>query len=171
MRWSSRRICWAVLAVVIVATWGAPAQAAVKTESTPSLATEVCEDMVRGAVELAASAKLPTPQVGGWVGKGKTRYVCTYDLGDGRMTLTVQIVKDVGQAKTTYGKIKDHAEKPVRLNGLGQAAYQAADGTIVARKDRFVLTIDPTALPARVPKADVAFAAVVAVLSCWTGGS
>jgi hypothetical protein len=156
---------------LVTLAWSAPARATAKAETRVSLATEVCEDTVRSAIEAAISARLPTPQTGRWVGTGRTRYVCIYDLGDGRMTLTVQIVKSTSQATTTYGKIKDRAKKPTRLNGLGQAAYQAADGTIVARKDRFVLTIDPTALPARVTKADVAFAAVVAVLSCWTGES
>jgi hypothetical protein len=128
--------------------------------------------MVGGAIEAAMSAKLPAPPQGAWQGKGKTRYVCTYTVaGGGSVTLTVQVVKDTSAAKRTYAAARAKTTTPVRLNGLGQAAFQAPSGLLVARKDRFVLTIDPAALPSQVSKSDVAFAAVVAVLSCWTGES
>ena len=70
-------------------------------------------------------------------------------------------------AKAAYTRLQQATKDRTRLNGLGNAAYQAPDGTLVARKDQFVLDVDPTGAPAGVRPADLAFAAVVAVMGCW----
>ena len=57
-------------------------------------------------------------------------------------------------------------------HGCGLAvAYQAGDGTLVALKDQFVLAVDPSAAPPAIRKADLAFAATLAVMGCWAGGT
>src|SRR5262249_44108366 len=126
------------------------------------LAAMVCENEVRSVVESAIRGPLTTPQQGTW--RDATHYVCTYPVGTGDFTMTVQVAKSGSGAKKLYERARTRAPKPQRLNGLGQAAYQDRTGVLVARKDRFLLTADPTtlpALPAGLNKGDVAFAAAV----------
>ena len=155
------------IAVVVVAMGAVPAVAA-PAGRQPKLATEVCEQMVRDAIEATINGPLAGKQVGAWQG---TTYTCTYPFGDGTLALRVQVLADKHAAKAAYGAVKKQSIIDQPFNGLGQAAFQAKDGTVVARKDRFVLTADPSQVPARLNKTDLAFAATVAVLSCWTGES
>ena len=131
-------------------------------------ATDVCEPMVRNEVEASLGSPLPGPQVGGWAGH---TYTCTYPLAGGPLVLRVDDLATKGTAKAAYRHRAAAAPRRTRLNGLGSAAYQRRDGTLVAVKDQFLLTIDPTATRASVAPSDLAFAAAVAVLDCWTGGS
>ena len=132
------------------------------------VAAEACEPMVRDAVVAAVGAPLAAPPASAWHGR---RYSCRYDVGDGSLVLYVDVQRDVAAAKAAFAAgARRAADRPERLNGLGQEAFQSSvDGQFVARKDRFLLRIDPSALPARLVRGDVAFAAAVAVMSCWTG--
>ena len=127
-------------------------------------ATDVCQPMVGNAVVEFLAAPLPAPQHGGWAGH---TYTCTYPLRGGQLVLTVKQLPSKAAAKATYDRLAAATKGRTRLNGLGNAAYQAPNGTLVARKDQFVLTVDPTAAPPGVRGADLAFAAVVAVMGCW----
>lgn len=152
--------------LVAIGASAAPAAAATPRRSDAKVATEVCERMVREAVEAVIEQKLPTPQQGAWQGR---TYTCTYEVGDGSLALRVQVLRDNARAKAAYVAARHAASIDQTFHGLGQQAFQADDGTLVARKDRFLLTADPSLLPARLTKRDVTFAAVAAVLSCWTG--
>ncbi len=176
MRRSDRRIAGLLAlgllaALATTAAWPSPARAAVvpPTGKAADIAKEVCEDMVTDAVESASERTLVGPPQGVWT--ASDHFTCTYDVGGGTITLGVRVLKSKRGASSAFDKAKRSAKKTTRLNGLGQGAFQAGDGTLVARKDQFLLTIDPLTLPAGVKKADVALAASVAVLACWTGGT
>jgi hypothetical protein len=162
MRWlAALAALGAALAVAAPLPAGASGRA-----SNP--ATDVCESMVRNAVEASLGSPLPGPQVGAWAGR---TYTCTYPLGAGRLVLSVDDVGTKAKAKAAFKRRASTAGRRTRLNGLGNAAYQRADGTLVAMKDQFVLTVDPTASRVSVTPSDLAFAAALGVLNCWTAGS
>jgi hypothetical protein len=156
----------AVVALVAAGLLVPVGSAAARAPSSRNPATEVCEDMVRNAVQESVGAPLPGPQEGAWSGH---TYRCRYPLGGGQLVLSVDDLRTKGRARAAYRRRVAATRTRTRLNGLGDAAYQAPDGTLVAWKDQFVLVVDPSAVPPPTSRADVAFAAVVAVLDCWTG--
>ncbi len=155
-----------VVAVGLLAA--GPAGASVSQRRAPRLATEVCESMVREAVEAVVAHPLPTQQVGAWTVPDK-QYQCTYDVGGGTLVMQVDVERNGKGAKTAFRTARSAFATRERLHGIGQQAFQTPDGTLVARKDNFVLRVDPAAVPAGINKRDVAFAAAVAVMSCWPG--
>ena len=148
---------------VLLAPW-APVASARGTDEAANPATDVCEPMVGNAVEEFLGGPLPAAQHGAWAGH---TYTCTYPLTGGQLVLTVDQLGTKAQARAAYGRLAKAARRRTRLNGLGNAAYQATDGTLVALKDQFVLDVNPTAAPRPIRPADLAFAVVVAVMGCW----
>ena len=130
------------------------------------LATEACSQDVRGAIEAFLGAPLPAPQQGTWQAN---RYVCLYSVGDGTLSVRVDVLANKHQATSAFVDAQRDAPQRQRLNGLGQAAFQTPGGLFVGRKDRFVIRIDPSGLPARINHSDITFAAAVQLLSCWAG--
>jgi hypothetical protein len=128
------------------------------------LAAEVCEDMVGDAAVGAADEPLVAPQQGTWSG---SRYTCTYGFDGGTLALTVAVFKTVAAAKQGFAKVRDATTGRTRLYGIGQQAFQANDLKLVSRKDNFVLTVDPTALPARMNRDAITWASTRAVFDCW----
>jgi hypothetical protein len=159
----------ACVTAALVALTGSASALVLAGRSHPGgeVAAEACEPMVRDAVVAAVGAPLAGPPASAWHGR---QYSCRYDVGDGSLTLYVDVQHDVAAAKAAFARARRAAAQPEQLNGLGQEAFQSTvDGHFVARKGRFLLRIDPGALPARLVRGDVAFAAAVAVMSCWTG--
>jgi len=156
--------------------FAAPATAAVpasvKATDAKTLAVEVCEDMVRDVVIGSTGGPLAGPQSGTWNANG-TRYTCTYPLNGGQLVIRVDTYPNQKKARSAYAKTTKKSKVDQKLNGIGERAFLARDGHVVAEKDRFVLTADPSRLPAKLSKANVSLAAVESVLSCWvgTGGS
>jgi hypothetical protein len=163
-----RRPAAAVLAgVALILVPGLGVAGASKAPAN-TIAAEICEPMVRNAVEASLGAPLPAAQQGAWAGR---TFTCTYPLTGGQLVLVVDDWRTKAKAQAAYRKLNRAVKQPTRLNGLGDRAYQAPDGTIIAVKDQFLLHVDPSAAPPTVPKADLAFAAVAAVMTCWTGGT
>ncbi len=159
-------LCGTLLVAAVAAGPAGASTVAARRPSAKSLATEICEDMVRNAVESSLGTPLPGAQSGVWAG---STYTCTYPLTGGQLVLRVDNLQTRQKARIAYDQLSKAAVGRTRLNGLGDRAYQSADGTLVATKDQFVLHIDPSAVPPPASKSDLAFAAVVAVLSCWSG--
>jgi len=168
MRLLRRGAVASALLVVLVGTGlaMAPPAASAPDRASRKTATEVCEEMVKEAVEAVAQQPLASPQQGAWLGQ---TYTCTYNVGDGSLVLRVDVLGSRTGARAAYRQVRLASTVDQTFRGIGQAAFQAKDGTLVARKDRFLLTADPSALPARLSKQDLTFAAVSAVLTCWTG--
>lgn len=142
--------------------------AGAKGPEAKSIATEICEPMVRSAVEASLGGPLPAPQQGAWAGR---TYTCTYPLAGGQLVLSVDDLRTKKKAQAAYRTLSRATPHATRLNGLGNGAYQAPDGTVFAYKGQFLLHVNPSAAPPTVPKSDLAFAALVAVMGCWTGGT
>jgi hypothetical protein len=159
-------ICGLALALAIFTAFAAPAASEVTKPGSKAreLAAEVCEDMVGDAAVSAAGEALLAPQQGAWAG---TRYSCTYGFDGGSLALRVDVFKSVTAAKQGFAKVRDATTGRTRLYGIGQQGFQAKDLVLVSRKDNFVLTVDPTALPARLNRDAITWASTRAVFDCW----
>jgi hypothetical protein len=157
---------FAVLLTTAAATHAVPAAAEITKPNATArvLAAEVCEDMVGDAAIDAAGEELVTPQAGVWNG---WRYTCPYQFDGGTLAVTVDVFKSVAAAKQGFSKVRDKTTDRTRLFGIGQQAFQADDLTLVSRKDNFVLTVDPTALPDRFNRDGIVWATTLAVFGCW----
>jgi hypothetical protein len=155
-----------LLAVAAAVTSARPAAAKVAkpTAAARELAAEVCEEMVSDAAVHAAREQLVAPQQGAWSG---SRYTCPYQFDGGTLAVDVDVFRSVDAAKKGFSTARDRMEDRTRLYGIGQQAFQAGDLTLVSRKDNFVLTIDPTALPARFNRDGIVWATTLAVFDCW----
>lgn len=138
--------------------------AAVPSSTSRDLAAEVCEDMVRDSAVAAAGEPLTVPQTGTWKGR---RYTCTYRFADGSLRVRVNVARNVAAAKASFVEARRSSPGRTTLYGIGEQGFQARDGVIVARKDNFVLTVDPTALPARLNQDSIAWSTTRAVFDCW----
>ena len=158
--------CVAALVLAMVGAAAGPATAKVTKPNAAAreLAAEVCEEMVSDAAVGIAGEELLAPQRGTWTG---WRYSCPYRFEGGTLLVTVDVFKSVAAAKQGFEKVRGREVDPTRLFGIGQQAFQAEDFTLVSRKDNFVLTVDPTALPPRIDRDAMAFATTRAVFDCW----
>jgi hypothetical protein len=171
MRRDPMRRAWAaacaaalVLGTVGVAAGPAAAKVTKPNAAARELAAEVCEEMVSDAAVGIAGEELLAPQQGTWTG---WRFSCPYRFADGTLLVTVDVFRSVASAKRGFEKVRDRETDPTRLFGIGKQAFQAEDFTLVSRKDNFVLTVDPTALPDRIDRDAMAFATTRAVFDCW----
>ena len=156
---------WVVAALVVITVVSPSAPAHAETEQPRDLATEVCEDMVRGAVVAAAGQELAQPQQGTWRGR---RYVCRYDIGDGRLSVMVDVTRTSDSADVLFERRRGGARRRTGLSGIGDQAFQnRRTKAVVAQKDNFVLTVDPTDLPAEVDHDVVAWSTTRAIFDCW----
>jgi hypothetical protein len=153
--------------VLLAIAWAPNVEAlGLRSDHARQLAAEACSAEVRGAIEAVLGASLPTAPQGAWQAN---RYTCLYSVGDGTLSLTVDVLASSHQADRVFAQAQRVAPLRQRLNGLGQQAFQTSDGLLVARKDHFVLRFDPSAVPARINHSDITFAAAVQLLSCWSG--
>ena len=102
------------------------------------------------------------------------RYACRYGYPSGSMALSVKELSSWAETKGYFASMAVASGKARDLPGLGQAAYQATDGSVVVRKDWKVLVVDITGLPAQfgVPptsSGDVAVTVADVILGCWAG--
>jgi len=159
----------AVLLAIAIAAATVPARPAAAKVTKPNaaareLAAEVCEEMVGDAAVDAAGEELVAPQQGAWSG---WRYTCPYQFDGGTLAVNVDVFQSVPAAKQGFTKVRDKTTGRTRLYGIGQQAFQADDLTLVSRKDNFVLTVDPTALPDRFNRDGMVWATTLAVFGCW----
>jgi hypothetical protein len=103
-------------------------------------------------------------------------YSCAYHYPGAVLTLSVKDLADPAATTAWFASLRGAAGPgAAALGGLGEAAFQEADGTVVLRKDDTVLVVDVSALPAQVgkpPRSRAAAARTVAttVLICWKEG-
>ena len=166
MRRARGAICGLVVVLATLAGLAVPAASEVTKPGSKAreLAAEVCEDLVGDAAIDAAGEELVTPQAGVWNG---WRYTCPYQFDGGALAVNVDVFKSVAAAKKGFTKVRDQTSDRTRLYGIGQQAFQGSDLTLVSRKDNFVLTVDPTALPDRFNRDGIVWATTLAVFDCW----
>jgi hypothetical protein len=101
-------------------------------------------------------------------------YACQYAYQDGAATLSV---KELGDEKATlayFDSLAQRIGKRSDVGGLGQAAFDSGDDSVVVRKDFKVLQVDVSRLPSRfgspaVDRSAVAMRIALVVMGCWTG--
>ncbi len=102
-------------------------------------------------------------------------YSCVYEYpGGASMRLSVKEFSTPAETTAYFDTLATQLHKTKDEAGLGQGAFQVADGSVVVRKDYKVLLVDVTKLPARfgVPadtRGNVAINVGVTLLGCWTG--
>jgi hypothetical protein len=156
----------ALVAIGAVLLSGAVPPAAAHTATrSRHLAREVCEDMVRDSVVAAAREPLSQPQQGSWTG---TRYSCRYTFATGSLAVEVAVYRKPSAAKHAFTAAQRTTTERSRLYGVGQQAFQEqTTRRLVARKDNFLLTVDPTRLGALLDHDTIAWSATRAIFACW----
>ncbi len=138
---------------------------------TPStIATMICRPKARQEIASAlgefATVSHPT-----WVDH---LYSCQYKYPTGSMVLSVKELSSWTQTKGYFQSLERQMGKDQVINGLGQAAVETTDGSMIVRKDWKVLLINSAGLPPRFghpPTSSRAVAQSVAdvILGCWDG--
>jgi hypothetical protein len=130
----------------------------------------ICADEAQGDVAgvLAARAKVSKPT---W--RDRT-YSCTYRYPSGSFDISVVEYPTIPAATTGYATLAADPKVSDPDLGMADASFARADGSLVLRQDRRIVEVDPTHLPARFSKLELAPAAVaravaVTVLRCWQG--
>jgi hypothetical protein len=128
-------------------------------------AREVCEPMVRESVP----AVVGVPVVGEPVSsvRGDT-FSCRYGFDGGALDLSVRDMHTLGQAREYFGEVERSEAVREVLPGLAEGGFSRSDGSVVAKKDAMILTVDVTDLPPTgVERANVGIEVAAAVLGCW----
>jgi hypothetical protein len=101
-------------------------------------------------------------------------YTCRYGYPTGSFVLSVKELSSWAQTYAYFRTLGTELGNSRDLQGLGQAAFQTTDGSVVVRKDWKVLLVDSSGLPAQFgvpPTSSGAVAVTVAdvILGCWAG--
>ena len=101
-------------------------------------------------------------------------YSCQYSYPTGSMVLSVKELSSWAQTKSYFRTLAKQMGTSQSINGLGQAAIETTDGSMIVRKDWKVLLINSAGLPTQFgqpPTSSRAVAQSVAdvILACWDG--
>ncbi|MER5862991.1 hypothetical protein [Kitasatospora sp. NPDC002040] len=147
-----------------------PARAAAPAKGPSDEARLVCTGRTAEHISGALGVAARSPLQPSW---SEDVYACDYAYPDGStMRLSVKDLADAG-ATTAYFEAKRAVAGPVTvLEGMGEGAFERADGSVVVRKDNTVLVVDVSALAATLgtpprPRANVARTVATTVLICW----
>jgi hypothetical protein len=152
---------------------GTPSSAAATGDANtpPAAAQMVCSDEIRREVAGAlALPSVPTPQ-STWADHV---YTCTYAPPMGPLVLSVTVAPSTAAAAQQLETMRGQLGADQPESALGQRAFSAPNGTVLAAKDNMVLRVDPSALPDDLgathrPRIDVARVLAAGVFNCWTG--
>jgi hypothetical protein len=146
-----------------------------QAKNTPSISAKmICEtEAATDIYEQATGVKTIAPFHPTWVDH---IYSCDYVYpGGAKMTLSVKEVSSPAETTAYFDALGTKLHRTsTPFTGLGQGAFQVANGSMVIRKDYKILLIDVSHLPANfgVPsdtRAHVALDVAEAILGCWTG--
>jgi hypothetical protein len=101
-------------------------------------------------------------------------YSCTYVYPNGSFTLSV---KELDSAKQTTDYVNQLRTQLGHKSGnisIGQGAFETKNGSLVARKDWKVLTVDTSKIPPRfgqppITPTEVGLATAETIMGCWSG--
>jgi hypothetical protein len=101
-------------------------------------------------------------------------YSCTYRLSEGSFVVSVKQLKDRPSTIRYFDALGETSSRLPENLPMGDAAFRAANGSIVVRKDNNVLHVDVSELPVgssalRLSPSDVASSVATTILGCWTG--
>jgi len=94
----------------------------------------------------------------------------------GRLVLAVSVSPSTAAARGQLATLRRQAGADTQEAGLGQQAYSASAGTVLAVKDNMVLRVDATGMPddlgaTHEHRLDLARVIAAGVFNCWTGNS
>jgi hypothetical protein len=185
----SRSVIWlGVAAAVVIAFAGAcqsapathpsavapaPAHAGPAGDGPSVSAAMICQPEATGEIAIALGAPTSKQPVGTWQAQDH-EYSCRFDYATGFMVLSVKEMSDVAATDAYFTAAQKGLPSTTPLKVLGQTAFEGPDGSLYVRKDFKVLHVDVAGLPDHfgqqsITRADVAFRAAAAVMSCWTG--
>ena len=150
---------------------GAPAGRA--TASGPSEAAKmICATQSQVAVATALALKTLPSTKSDFVNQ---TFVCTYDLDEGPLVITVKEVTDPASALLSLDNLQRRLESASPIDGLanlGLPGYRADTGVVLFAKDNVTLEVDATAMdmtlgPNRVSRLDFAYQLATNILACW----
>ncbi len=154
-----------------VPTGEAASEAPLRAGRTPStIATMICKPKARQEIAsvLGEFATVSHPT---WVNH---LYSCHYTYPTGSMVLSVKELSSWAQTKSYFRTLQKQMGKAQVINGLGQAAVETTDGSMIVRKDWKVLLVNSAGLPPQFgqpPTSSRSVAQSVAdvILGCWHG--
>jgi hypothetical protein len=94
----------------------------------------------------------------------------------GRLVLAVSVSPSDSAARGRLATLRRQAGADTDEAGMGDRAYSAPAGTVLAVKDNMVLRVDASGLPddlgaTHERRLDLARVIAAGVFSCWTGNS
>ncbi len=130
-----------ILALIVAICFALPIGEAASGAPRPAgrrpspIATMICKPKARQEIASAlgefATVSHPT-----WVNH---LYSCQYRYPTGSMVLSVKELSSWAQTKSYFGTLAKQMGKTQGINGLGQAAVETTDGSMIVRKDWKVL--------------------------------
>jgi hypothetical protein len=101
-------------------------------------------------------------------------YSCDYRYSKGVLVLSVKELSSWGQTYSYFNMLARKLHKTMPILGLGQAAFRARDGSVVARKDWKILFADTSGMRGTVGSpgdspSELALDASAVILACWAG--
>ncbi len=154
-----------------VPTGEAASEAPLPAGRRPSaIATMVCKPKARQEIAsvLGEFATVSHPT---WVNH---LYSCKYSYPTGSIVLSVKELSSWAQTKSYFRTLEKLMGKAQVINGLGQAAVETSDGSMIVRKDWKVLLVNSAALPRQFGQPLTSSRAVAqsvadVILGCWDG--
>ena len=101
-------------------------------------------------------------------------YTCRYAYPNGSFLLSVKELSSWAQTKSYFRTLAKQMGTSQVINGLGQAAVETTDGSIIVRKDWKVLLVNSAGLPPKFGQPLTSSQAVAqsvadVILGCWNG--
>ncbi len=154
-----------------VPTGQAASEAPLPAGRTPStIATMICKPKARQEIAsvLGEFATVSHPT---WL---HHLYSCQYGYPTGSMVLSVKELSSWAQTKSYFRRLAKLLGTSQAINGLGQAAIETTDGSIIVRKDWKVLLVNSAGLPPQFGQPLTSSRAVAqsvadVILGCWDG--
>ena len=147
----------------------APSPQPAGREPSP-IAKEVCGTKASTEIAdvLGENAHITTPTWANHV------YSCNYNYGKATMALSVKELSSWPETYAYFDGLGRALHERIPVLKLGQRAFEAADGSVVVRKDWKVLLVNVRGLPGMfgVPastSANVALTVAGVILGCWHG--
>lgn len=137
----------------------------------PAAAQMICSDELRGKLaDALAVPSVPAPHAT-WAAHVQT---CTFTVPMGRLVLSVTVTPSGADANRQLAGMRGALGRTESEPGLGEQAYSAASGIVVAGKDNMVLRVDATGLSndlGRTHEQRIDLARIIAaeIFGCWTG--
>jgi hypothetical protein len=132
----------------------------------------VCEPEAQADISRALGVTWRRAAAPTWVNQ---LYTCEFVDGSAAVTLTVKQLAGSGATKSYFSSLSKQYGRRTDVQGIGDAAFLAADDSMVVRKDAKVLRVDVSQVPATFgvpaePHREVAVLISEAIMACWKGG-